>query len=143
MESSHRRITSPRNYDYTDQTGWRSRTSYTIAYAEALSSEEIVANGFATGEYAKKVVIAATVGFNGITYKVTAIQKKAFYKDSRITSVSIDKNVTKIGTYAFMSCIGITKLVIGDNVTTIGASAFHDIKPPIHAVSKLTGFHML
>ncbi len=49
----------------------------------------------------KKVVIPASITINGKAYKVTTIGKKAFAGNTRLTKVTIGKNVKKIETKAF------------------------------------------
>lgn len=60
-----------------------------------------------TGYLKKKattVVVPATVKINGVTCKVTSIGPKAFAKMTRLTNVTIGKNVTGIGKNAFYGC---------------------------------------
>jgi len=49
----------------------------------------------------------------------------AFLFCSRLTTVTMGKNVTKIGGWAFTYCSELTKIVIPAGVTKIGAYAFY------------------
>lgn len=62
-----------------------------------------------------KVVIPATVKINGKKYKVTSIGHQAFYKNTKIKSVVIGKNVTSIGRYAFYGCKKLKTITINTN----------------------------
>ncbi len=55
---------------------------------------------------------------------VTSIGNDAFYKCSRLTSVTIPESVTSIGYYAFRSCENLTSVTIPESVTSIGSGAF-------------------
>ena len=70
------------------------------------------------------VVIPATVKSDGITYKVTSIGEKAFYKNAKIKKVTIGNNVESIENYAFYGCKNITSVKFGKNVELIGSSSF-------------------
>ncbi len=70
------------------------------------------------------VVIPATVKNDGITYKVTSIGAKAFYKNAKIKKVTIGNNVESIENYAFYGCKNITSVKFGKNVELIGSSSF-------------------
>ncbi len=70
------------------------------------------------------VVIPATVKSGGITYKVTSIGVKAFYKNAKIRKVTIGNNVENIENYAFYGCRNITSVKFGRNVELIGGSSF-------------------
>ncbi len=59
----------------------------------------------------KKVVIPSAVTINGVSYKVTEIKAKAFQNFTRITSVTIGKNVTKIGNQSFSGCKKLKTLI--------------------------------
>ncbi|MBD5544109.1 MAG: leucine-rich repeat domain-containing protein [Lachnospiraceae bacterium] len=51
---------------------------------------------------ASSVTIPKTVNINGYTYKITAIEKKAFYKQSRLKKITIKSTtINKIGSKAF------------------------------------------
>lgn len=51
---------------------------------------------------ASSVTIPKTVNINGYTYKVTAIEKKAFYKQSRLKKITIKSDtIKKIGSKSF------------------------------------------
>lgn len=72
-----------------------------------------------------KLQIPATItDENGTIYKVTSIGNKAFYKNTKLTSVTIGNNVKSIEDYAFYGCKNIKTLKIGKNVDIIGNSAF-------------------
>ena len=70
------------------------------------------------------VEIPATVTYADTTFNVTEIDAKAMYKDTRVTKVSIGKNVKSIGKNAFASCTKLTTVNGCANVTSIGESAF-------------------
>lgn len=76
----------------------------------------------------KKITIPATVKINGYSYKVTGIDKKAFYKNKKLTQVVIGKNVTNIGKQAFYSSSKLKKVDIKANkLSTVGKNAFAKI----------------
>lgn len=98
-------------------------------------------------KYTGKVVIPASVIYEGVVYNVTSIGHQAFYNcydltsvtipnsvttinswvfsdDSRLTSVTIGDSVTYIGDFAFNGCRGLTSVNIPNSVTTIASSAF-------------------
>lgn len=64
------------------------------------------------------ITIPATVSQKGITYKVTAIQAKAFRNNKKITSIVIGRNVSKIGKQAFYGCTKLKKIDIRSEVLT-------------------------
>jgi hypothetical protein len=62
------------------------------------------------------IVVGDTVKIGGKTYKVTAIGAKAFYNNTKITKVTIGKNVTTIGKSAFQSCKKLKTVIIKSSV---------------------------
>ena len=75
--------------------------------------------------YSGKVVIPASVIYDGKEYSVTSIDCGAFYGCSGLTSVEIPDSVTSIGQSAFSGCSGLTSVVIPNSVTSIGMYAFY------------------
>ena len=76
---------------------------------------------------ATKITISDTVVIDGVTYKVTAIEKNAFKKNKKMKSVTIGKNVRKIGKKAFYGCKKLKKLTIKSTKLTtkkVGSKAF-------------------
>lgn len=72
-----------------------------------------------------KLQIPATItDENGVEYKVTSIGNKAFYKNTKLTSVVIGNNVKSIEDYAFYGCKNIKTLKFGSGVEIIGNSSF-------------------
>lgn len=71
------------------------------------------------------VKVPSQVEIDGITYKVTSIESKAFQNNNKITKVTIGKNVTSIGNSAFWGCTKLKTLTIGSTVKTIGSKAFY------------------
>ena len=80
----------------------------------------------------KSIKIPDAVTFNGITYKVTAIEAKAGKGCKNLTSVTIGKNVAKIGKNAFNGCKKLKKVNIKSALLTkksVGGGAFKNIHP--------------
>ena len=77
---------------------------------------------------ATKVKIPATVKIDGVTFKVTSIEKNAFKNNKKVKTVTIGKNVTTIGDNAFYKCTALTKISIPSKVKTIGKNAFYGCK---------------
>ena len=73
-----------------------------------------------SGEYSGKVIIPATVTYNGTTYNVTSIGSYAFDGCRYLTSVTIGNSVISIGSNAFEYCDGLTSVTIPNSVTSIG-----------------------
>lgn len=81
-----------------------------------------------SSEYTGDVVIPESVNYNGITYPVTSIGKRAFWGCSRLASISIPNSVLEIGTSSFNGCSQLTSVTIGNSVESIGRGAFFDCK---------------
>ena len=75
-----------------------------------------------------KASISGYVKYNGKSYKVTKIADKAFYKNTKLKTVTIPSTVTEIGSKAFYRCSKLTKVTIPKNVKVIGSKAFYGCK---------------
>ncbi len=92
-----------------------------------VSVKEVTVTG--SSKKLTSVNVPATVKFNGMTFKVTAINKKAFRKQTKLKSVVIGKNVKNIGSEAFSGAKKLAKVKFsGTAVKTIGKNAFKSIK---------------
>ena len=98
---------------------------YNITSSTDLRVE--VTSGGSSGKYSGKVIIPATVSYNGKTYSVTSIGGEAFKYCSSLTSITIPSSVTSIEFQAFLGCSSLTStsITIPENVTSIGSSAFY------------------
>lgn len=74
-------------------------------------------------DYAKenltKIVIPDSI--DGV--EITAIENKAFFKNTKLTSIVIGNNVETIGNNAFYNCSSLNSLVLGSKVSSIGKNA--------------------
>ncbi|MBP5560353.1 MAG: leucine-rich repeat protein [Muribaculaceae bacterium] len=75
-------------------------SSVTVTYERATQPRYASLSG--------AVTIPASVTYSSKTYKVTAIDAKAFLHCTGITSVTVPSSITSIGQYAFMECYGLT-----------------------------------
>ena len=80
---------------------------------------------FGDSNYLGIVTIPSSVTYDGVTYNVTSIGRKAFYRCNGLTSVTIPNSVTSIGNYSFKECCGLTSVTIGSGVKSIGDGAFY------------------
>ena len=69
-----------------------------------------------------------TVTIGGKSFKITEIGAKAFKGYTKLTKVTIGKNVTTIGKEAFSGCSKITSVTIGTGLKTILTNAFYNCK---------------
>ena len=70
------------------------------------------------------VTIPATATIDGVTYRVTAIEKNAFKNNRYIKRVIIGNNIITIGDDAFYGCKKLENVNFGENVKIIGNKAF-------------------
>ncbi len=75
-------------------------------------------------DYSGSITVPATVTYNSVTYKVTAVGNSAFRECPSLTSVSLPNTITSIGAYAFYDCSSLNSVNIPQTVTRIGAGAF-------------------
>ena len=98
------------------------------------SSYVLGTDGNATFKAGKKNASSAavpdTVTYKGKKYKVTEIAAKAFYKNKKLTKVTIGKNVQTIGKSAFEGCAKLKNITIKTTKLTkagIGKNSFKGI----------------
>lgn len=72
----------------------------------------------------KTVKIPSVVKYKGITYKVTAIGKKAFYKNIKLKKVVFGKNITNVDANAFYKCNKLKTFKLNEKLSKIGDNAF-------------------
>lgn len=78
---------------------------------------------------AKSALVPDVIKLNGVTYKVTSIAKSAFKNNTKLTKVTIGKNVTNINKEAFSGAKKLRVINIKTTkLTSIGSSAFKGIK---------------
>lgn len=72
-----------------------------------------------------KLIIPASVSYQGTEYPVTLIGAKAFYACCHLKSVVIPNSVTSIGDSAFDCCSFLMDVIIPNSVKSIGNCAFY------------------
>ncbi len=94
-------------------------------YVVSSSKNKTVTYKKPTSKNITSVNIPNTITKNGVTYKVTQIDAKAFKDCKKLKKVKMGTNITKIGNEAFYGCIRLTSIEIGTYVTTIGSKALY------------------
>ena len=123
---------------YREATGWSNFGTIKMAY-DFYDDESGLYFAYINGTEVKVVSgdnhysrnhydIPSTVNYQGHSYTVTEIGKKAFDICTSITSVTIPATVRTIGMYAFLDCEGLTSINIPASVTTINEGAFAHCK---------------
>ena len=103
---------------YTFVRAHESGLKYTLINGK--TEYQVSGAGLATGD----VVVDAV--YRG--KPVTSIADKAFYNNSKITSITVGSNIKKIGERAFAKCSQLTSVTIENGVTEIGEKAFQSSK---------------
>ncbi len=77
------------------------------------------------GKKKSKLTVPDAVKKDGYTFKVTEIDRKAFQKNTKITGITIGKNISKIGTQAFSGCSKLKNITFkGTKAPKINSKAF-------------------
>ena len=76
----------------------------------------------------KSFAVADYIKVNGVKFKVTAINKKAFYKNKKLKKVTIGKYIVSIGAKAYAGCKKLKKINIkSKKLKKVGKAAFKGI----------------
>ncbi len=105
-------------------------TSKSVKYKitkSTTSAKEVTVTG-TSNKNITSLNIPATVKYNGMSYKVTAIDKNAFKSKKKLKSVTIGKYVKSIGASAFAKAGKLSKITIKSTVLKkVGSKAFSGI----------------
>lgn len=74
------------------------------------------------------VKIPAKVNIAGKNYKVTSIDKRAFYKNKSLIEVGVGNSITEIPEECFKGCVNLTSVKLGKKVSIIKQGAFDGCK---------------
>ena len=108
---------------FTDENG----LAYTILETtDGSNAVEVTYTNSKGGSYTGDIVVPATVTNEGVTYNVTHIGSKAFYKCTGMTSIVLPEGLKSIGKEAFYGCNAITEVNIPSTVTYIINYAFYN-----------------
>lgn len=95
---------------------------------EVTYTPDLEMTGF--NSYVGDIEIPETVGYEGVTYTVTAVGDGAFKNcNGELNSVVVPNTVNVIGELAFSSCQYLRVVVLPNSVETIGNRAFADCWP--------------
>lgn len=84
---------------------------------------------------ATSATIPAAVKIYGTSYKVTAIANKAFYKETKLKSLTIGTNVTTIGSNAFAGSKNLSKITVKTTkLKSVGSNALKTTRKNIQIV---------
>lgn len=70
------------------------------------------------------LTIPSTVQYNGVTLKVTTVEKDAFWFDNYLKKVTLSDYTETIGSRAFSSCDNMSVVSLGKKLKIIGKEAF-------------------
>ncbi len=109
------------------------KTTHTVGNLVYCITKSAAKNGTVTVlKPAKKtftsIKVPDTVKINGFTFKVTAVNSKAFKGNTKLKKVTIGKYVETIGSSAFYKCTRLSGITIGSGLKTIGKKAFYGDK---------------
>lgn len=91
---------------------------------ENSGTKEVSVVGLSSSNNSSEISIPASVEYSDAIYSVTSIGRNAFYKCTKLASITIPNSVTSIKEYAFPYCSGLTSITIPNGVISIGEYAF-------------------
>ncbi|MBO5372708.1 MAG: leucine-rich repeat protein [Lachnospiraceae bacterium] len=104
-------------------------TEYTLGdyKYKILNNQEVVCIGLHNTKLTQ-VNIPKSIKLGGKNFYVEAIEKKAFYKNKSIKTVTLGYSIESIGESAFEGCTNLSKVKMDENVKQIGKKAFKGCK---------------
>ncbi|MBR1933173.1 MAG: leucine-rich repeat domain-containing protein [Prevotella sp.] len=75
--------------------------------------------------YVDKVIIPASISYDGDSYDVISIGHSAFYNCKKLTTVLLPNHLISIGSSAFYGCSDLKDITIPNTVSEIGGGAFY------------------
>lgn len=94
---------------------------YTVTSDSTVTLTEMATNTDVTS-----VVVPSFVTNEGVTYRVSSIQRMAFENQKSLLSVTLPDGILRIEERTFRGCLALTSIVIPNTVTTIGYRAFYE-----------------
>lgn len=122
------------NYNYLSSTTILAKHNFVDGFCDVCGNEQVSENLNLQLSTDKRYYIVKGIGscndseiaipstYNGLPVK--AIDREAFSRNSRITSVIIGKNITTIYAEAFYNCKNLERVTIGKKVSAIRNEAF-------------------
>ena len=104
-------------------TFWSGKVKYQV-----VSQKKKTVTVTGTKGTASSLTIPVKVRYQGSTYSVICVGKKAFYKNSTIKKLVISSGIQKIDASAFAQMKKLKQVTIGKGVTSIGKKAFYGDK---------------
>ena len=103
--------------------------AYTILETtDGSKAVEVTYTNSKGGSYTGDIVVPAQVTSEGVTYNVTGVGAKAFYKCTGMTSVVLPEGLKSIAKEAFYGCTALPAITIPSTVTEILSYAFYNCK---------------
>lgn len=65
---------------------------------------------------AASVTVPTTVYYDGISYRISEIQEKAFESNAHLQSITLPEAITKVGNCAFKNCTSLTSVTINGDL---------------------------
>ena len=97
----------------------------TTNFVYLINEGNIMITGY-NGEAEGILTIAPSYLIDGVSYKVTKIGYRAFYKQTKITAVIMPEGIINIGRAAFMDCISMQYVYMPSTVQAIYDYAFRN-----------------
>lgn len=75
-------------------------------------------------DYEGRIIIPASITYNGVQFPVTAIDENCFNECEGVTSVTIPESITSLPSFCFENCSALEEVNIPNTVTSIGVFCF-------------------
>ena len=97
-----------------------SRQKYTVAVTSSPQQRSA---------YRGEIVVPPSVVYEGKTFRVTEISKRAFQGCAQLVSLTVPASVVEIGDSAFFACTGLKYLVLedGEKPLRVGSNSYHGV----------------
>lgn len=113
---------------FTPTVGFKFTDKKTKSVVKIIGTKKVEYIGSSKGKTASSVKVPSSVTIEGVKYQVVRIADEAFYKYTRLKSVTLPSTITRIEEKAFYKCTALTKITIPSKVKYIESKAFYGCK---------------